>query len=69
MEAVHTFSLYLGGNVTQKAGAVDTVKSWITDGSAAQNATKQLVAGSVLLGESLFEDALRVLHIPASLEA
>ena len=69
MEGVYTFALYLGGNPTQKASAVDAVKSWIAAGSAAQNATKQLVAGSILLGEGLFEDALRVLHIPASLEA
>lgn len=69
MEAIYTFALYLGGNPTQKAAAVEAVKSWISAGSAAQNPTKQLVAGSVLLGESLFEDALRVLHVPTSLEA
>lgn len=70
MEAIYILSTYLSGSdETQKAEAISAAKAWAADRSAPMNPTKQIVAGSILLGEGLFDDALKALHAPMSLEA
>lgn len=69
--AVRTLASFkkAGGDAALEKDAVDEVQRWIDAGTAAANATQQVVAATVLMARGRIDDAMKVLHNSLSLEA
>jgi len=68
LQAVKLLATYLSSEDNKEIALV-TVKQWLADGVAANNAILQVIAGIIYYHEQNYEEAMKVLHQSDSLEA